>query len=209
MTSPLWLVPLRCFLCLGGGSSSAMDDPLSDPLSRMAVGMDDPLRGGQSGGSSSASSALSASSSSSVTSVHTETAAENAKASKQTSQEMHDAYLRTPWSIRKQQVLSEYAISGNITLNTTAIDEFSGSGVEDGSGAAPPSFLPPFDDAAVPLLLFNISFVVTVGRPVFHRTKNLYFLINIFGSTKLFFYCNQTWIRIIDKKKCHYYYYFV
>jgi hypothetical protein len=39
----------------------------------------------------------------------------------------------SPWNIRKQQIQRDYAISGNITLNSSAIDEFAGSGVEDGS----------------------------------------------------------------------------
>jgi hypothetical protein len=38
------------------------------------------------------------------------------------------------WSKRKVQILSEYAITGNLTLSSSAVSEFSGSGVEDGSG---------------------------------------------------------------------------
>lgn len=41
--------------------------------------------------------------------------------------------LHSPWQLRKQQILRDYTITGNITVSSSVINEFSGSGVEDGS----------------------------------------------------------------------------
>jgi len=37
------------------------------------------------------------------------------------------------WNVKKQQILKDYAMIGNISLSSSAINDFSGSGVEDGS----------------------------------------------------------------------------
>lgn len=58
---------------------------------------------------------------------------QNNEVLRQTAQDIHVANLNTPWQIRKQQILKDYIVSGPLTLNTSAINEFAGSGVEDGS----------------------------------------------------------------------------
>lgn len=93
--------------------SGGLDDPLSDPLNAMSIGP-------------------------STQSTPTNSNQQSKRLSinehlKQTAQEIHTTNLNTPWQIKKAQILSDYALVGNITLGSSAINEFSGSGVEDGS----------------------------------------------------------------------------
>lgn len=92
------------------GSSKAVID---DPLSGAAV-MDDPL------------SMMSRSS-------QPETKAQVMNADRALAEELQSGDLQTPWQQKKQQIRKEYTISGNLILSSTAMNEFSGSGVEDGS----------------------------------------------------------------------------
>ena len=57
----------------------------------------------------------------------------NNETARQTALDIHEKNLHTPWQIKKQQIMKEYAVDGTLTLNSDAITEFDGSGVEDGS----------------------------------------------------------------------------
>lgn len=50
-------------------------------------------------------------------------------------QEAHEENLKTPWQIKKSAIKNEYTITGNVTVKSSALAEFVGSGVEDGSSA--------------------------------------------------------------------------
>jgi hypothetical protein len=100
--------------------SSPMSNPLMDPLSfgSSSSGMDDPL------------------SSRSNDIVNLPRAVDSASISKSKDKEdasSGGAGSRNPWQIKKAQILSEFAITGSITMNSSAVKEFQGSGVEDGS----------------------------------------------------------------------------
>jgi hypothetical protein len=60
---------------------------------------------------------------------------ENLEIIKKAAQELHEDKLKTPWQLKKLQILKDFSMSGNITLSSNVINEFAGSGVEDGSGA--------------------------------------------------------------------------
>lgn len=108
--------PLSGFADPLSGSSVPVFDPL---LNTSVAPIDDPLSGvGQAFKTVKAP----------VESRH-----QNIELSRQTAKAIHEDNLNTPWHNRKQQILKDYAMSGNITLNSSAINEFSGSGVEDGS----------------------------------------------------------------------------
>lgn len=97
--------PLSDPLGSGGGASA---DPIIDPLSTMAISSSDPL------------------SSSSKKSADIEV-------SRKAALDAHEENVHSPWQQKKQQILRDFAISGSITLSSSAINEFAGSGVEDGS----------------------------------------------------------------------------
>jgi hypothetical protein len=42
-----------------------------------------------------------------------------------------------PWEVKKKQIISKFAYSGDVTLLSSAINDFEGSGVEDGSASRP------------------------------------------------------------------------
>ena len=104
-------------------------DPLANPPSSSSGGgvstvssfgsasLHDPLSGGGGGGSGGA----------------VESRYQAAETARQTALDVHADSLSTPWEKKKQQILKDYVVSGNITLNSSAIVEFAGSGVEDGS----------------------------------------------------------------------------
>jgi hypothetical protein len=54
--------------------------------------------------------------------------------SKQLAADLQQEDLQTPWQMKKQQIRKDYNVSGNIILSSSSINEFAGSGVEDGSG---------------------------------------------------------------------------
>eukprot|EP01038_Epipyxis_sp_PR26KG_P006507 gene6507-8945_t len=58
---------------------------------------------------------------------------QNIEIVRQAAQEIHEEKLNTPWQIKKLQILKEYSVTGSIAFSSSAINEFSGSGVEDGS----------------------------------------------------------------------------
>jgi uncharacterized membrane protein YgcG len=107
---------------LGGGGdplgATASSDPLSDPLSAMAVS-DDPL-----------SRMMNAD-----TSPRSNNNSSAADHSKQVLEENRVNRLNTPWSTMKQQIARDYTVVGNITVGASSIREFTGSGVEDGSSS--------------------------------------------------------------------------
>ena len=53
--------------------------------------------------------------------------------SRQVAQDVHLDNLNTPWLLKKRQILKDYSVTGHIFINSSAIDEIEGSGVEDGS----------------------------------------------------------------------------
>jgi hypothetical protein len=99
-------------ISLGGPLSGAISDPLSDPLSNLTV-YDDPLR------------------SPTTPKPVAEPAATSANEESSTSDDKDS--LLASWNIKKTQILKDYALVGNITMKSSAIDDFDGSGVEDGS----------------------------------------------------------------------------
>lgn len=92
--------------------STAAFDPLSDPLSVLSLDAGDPL----------ASIAHQA-----------QRAQVNNMSARQSALESHHDELNTPWRIQKARILKEYIVLGNLQLSSEAINEFEGSGVEDGS----------------------------------------------------------------------------
>lgn len=103
------------------------DDPLSDPLSG---GFTDPL----SAPSKPAVIDDPLSSSSARASAVVETKSQALESSKQLAAELQAEDLQHPWQTKKQQIRKDYNVSGNIVLSSSSLNEFSGSGVEDGSG---------------------------------------------------------------------------
>ena len=111
-------------------ASSASADPLADPLSgAIRDPLSDPLAGGSS--APIIDDPLSGAFNSRAGQVETKTQAiENVR---QAALELHESNLNSPWQAKKLQIRKDYTITGNITLNSSAISEFAGSGVEDGS----------------------------------------------------------------------------
>eukprot|EP01032_Pedospumella_encystans_P021094 gene21094-23936_t len=109
--------PLSGFADPLSGGSSTNNAPIMDPLLNSApTPIDDPLSGGGA-----------------FKPKAVESRSQNIEVSRQTAKAIHEDNLNTPWQNRKAQILKDYAIVGNITLNSAAINEFAGSGVEDGS----------------------------------------------------------------------------
>lgn len=100
---------------------AAGSDPLSDPL------------GVSGSSSSSSSSAMSDDPLSASASKAAEMRSQYIESSRKTAQEVHESNLTTPWQIRKQQILKDYKVTGSLSVSSNAYNEFSGSGVEDGS----------------------------------------------------------------------------
>lgn len=96
---------------MGDPLGAAFADPLSSPAPAPQV-MEDPL---------------------SNPSVETKSAV--LLSSQKAALEMHDEMLKTPWQQKKMQIKSEYTISGNIVVKSSAMNDFVGSGLEDGSSA--------------------------------------------------------------------------
>lgn len=118
------IAPKRASVSPSASSSSL--DPLSstpldvDPLS--AAVNDDPLSmmlsGGDNGGST----------------VPTKKV-ELRRQGSEVKQVDTDSSSTTPWQIKKQQIIRDYTIIGNITIGASTFNEFAGSGVEDGSSS--------------------------------------------------------------------------
>ena len=109
--------PLSGFADPLSGGSAANNAPIMDPLLNSSPApIDDPLSGGGA-----------------FKPKAVESRSQNIEVSRQTAKAIHEDNLNTPWQNRKAQILKDYAIVGNITLNSAAINEFAGSGVEDGS----------------------------------------------------------------------------
>jgi len=87
-------------------------DPLSDPLSGLALDAGDPLG---------------------ASVQQAQRIQSNDDSARQAALESHQNELHTPWQIQKARILKEYAVVGNLQLSSEAINEFEGSGVEDGS----------------------------------------------------------------------------
>jgi hypothetical protein len=116
---------------LSAMASNPLGDPLSDPLSGMSVSespMDDPL----SARSNDVNFSPRGEASRGFRDEAVSTASPN-KSQALTGTVAGGGDLRTPWQIKKSQILSEFAITGSITMNSSAVREFAGSGVEDGS----------------------------------------------------------------------------
>lgn len=99
-------------------------DPLSSPspqivdplLNSISVVIDDPL-----------------SNPSVVTAKSQENKMQSIAASKQAALDIQEGNRNTSWDLKKQQILRDFTFTGNVTLASSAFNEFSGSGVEDGS----------------------------------------------------------------------------
>jgi hypothetical protein len=101
-------------------SKEVIVDPLSASLSSKAAIVDDPL-----------SASLSTRPTSATTT--TETVSHSLESVRQASLEVQDSGLSAPWRAKKLQIRKDYTVAGKITLNATAITDFIGSGVEDGT----------------------------------------------------------------------------
>lgn len=110
------------------GIKSPLDsDPLSDPLS--SGGFIDPLSA-----SSSSAAAVSPLDDPLSSTYRGGTAVETRSQAVETAKQVVADLHIDPWQIKKQQIRKEYSITGNVVLSSSALNEFSGSGVEDGSG---------------------------------------------------------------------------
>ncbi|RYH05567.1 hypothetical protein EON65_44355 [archaeon] len=102
------------------GKTTMVDDPLGDPLGALK----DPLLNNDDHLSGSVSSLVKAESKAQIIT--------NALIA---AQDAHEENLKTPWQIKKSAIKNEYTITGNVTVKSSALAEFVGSGVEDGSSA--------------------------------------------------------------------------
>ena len=102
------------------GKTTMVDDPLGDPLGALK----DPLLTSDDPQSPSLNTLAKAESKSQVIT--------NALIA---AQEAHEENLKTPWQIKKSAIKNDYTITGNVTVKSSALAEFTGSGVEDGSSA--------------------------------------------------------------------------
>ena len=96
-------------------NNNTSGDPLSDPLSAMSMGT-----------TNSNSNPTNSNSNPNSTSI------ENDENINETNNNTYDNIVS--WDMKKQQIKNDYKVIGNITLSGSAIREFTGSGVEDGSG---------------------------------------------------------------------------
>jgi hypothetical protein len=125
-------------------SSDPLSDPLSNPLSNPPPSFVDPLAqsfidplgmngggvGGSGGGRSDSSDDPLSLSSSTGRKTGNAARREDIEMARQSARDVQSAQLSLPWAARKLQILKDYRVDGNVTLNSSKFETFAGSGVE-------------------------------------------------------------------------------